>query len=124
VLEANNIFSKKDLEEFEEFANDRIYSGNTFRYAIWGGISLFTLVGGIVLLEFLNERNNIVILLYYIFNGVYLLYNLAISLDLAFRQKVYSNPDKQRKIHITQKIARNLYLVVITFVYLFVFITR
>ena len=124
MLEANAIFSKADLEEFIEFANDRIYTRNTFRYAIWGCLSLFTLVGGLVLLEFLNEKNTIVILLYYILNGVYLLYNMFIPLDLAFRQKFYSNPDRQRKIHITQKIARNLYLFIITFVYIFVFITR
>jgi hypothetical protein len=123
MLEANNIFSKEEMKEFEEFANDRVYTGNAFRYAIWGSISLFTLIGGLVLIELLTGNYRIVLLIYYIFNGIYLLYNLVFSLGPVLPSKYYSNPEKQRKIHITQKIARNLYLFVITFVYLLAFIS-
>ena len=123
ILEAHAIFSKAYMEEFIEFANDMIYTGNSFRYAIWGLISGFTLLSGLVLLEFLNEKNTIVILLYYILDGVYLFYNMVFLTVLGLRYKDSPNPDKQRKIHITQKIARNLYLIFITFVYLFVYLT-
>lgn len=123
MLEAQATFSQADMEEFIEFANDMIYTGNSFRYAIWGLISGFTLISGLVLLEFLNEKNTIVILLYYILDGVYLFYNMVFLTVLGLRYKDSPNPGKQRKIHITQKIARNLYLIFITFVYLFVYLT-
>jgi hypothetical protein len=119
MLETNNIFSKEEMKEFEEFANDRIHSGNSSRNALWGSISLLTLVGGLVLIELLTGNYRIVLLIYYILNGIYFLYNLVFYWGPA----LHSNPEKQRKIHITQKIARNLYLFVITFVYLLAFIS-